>query len=258
MGNVGPSSTPSPSERADVLLVDVGNTAAKFALIRDGRLFDVKRAPVADAGKCAVDMAGKVSSAWIASVNPEVSSRVAGELERGGVDVVVVGEDERVPIDVEVDEPSRVGVDRLLAAFAASMLYGSPVVVVCAGTAITVDLVDGKGSFVGGVICPGFGMMAAALHRFTASLPLVRPGGEVVLPGKNTLCAINSGVLLAGRSVVAEVVERYRQLVGLDVPVVVSGGDAELLCTGETPGVAVHRDIVLEGMRLMVGGKEAS
>jgi len=82
---------------------------------------------------------------------------------------------QQLPLVVQVDEPGQVGIDRLLNAVAANRRRppGLAAVVIDAGSAVTVDLVDATGAFCGGAIFPGLRLMAQALHEHTALLPLV-------------------------------------------------------------------------------------
>jgi type III pantothenate kinase len=104
-----------------------------------------------------------------------------------------------VPLTIRVDEPGRVGIDRLLAAFAAGRLRqrDRAAIIVDLGTAITVDLLEADGAFAGGAILPGVAMSAQALSDRTDALPHVNVGRLEKPPpalGKSTISAIESGV----------------------------------------------------------------
>jgi type III pantothenate kinase len=99
-----------------------------------------------------------------------------------------------------VDAPEQLGIDRVLNALAAHCLaHPHAAVVVSVGTAVTIDLIDAKGVFQGGVIFPGPRLMAQSLNEHTAKLPLVSADTlpAVVAPGKNTNDAILAGVRAA-------------------------------------------------------------
>jgi type III pantothenate kinase len=104
-----------------------------------------------------------------------------------------------VPLPLDVDEPARVGIDRLLGALAADRLRGRgrAAIVVDLGSAITVDLLTADGAFAGGAILPGIGMSARALAEQTDALPHVamdRLERPPVTPGKSTIAAIEAGL----------------------------------------------------------------
>ena len=83
-----------------------------------------------------------------------------------------------MPLEVELEHPDKVGIDRLLNAVAANRRRQEHVaaILVDAGSAVTVDYLDGNGVFRGGAIFPGFRLMARALHDYTALLPIVDIG----------------------------------------------------------------------------------
>lgn len=160
-----------------------------------------------------------------------------------------------LPLTVQVDYPDRVGMDRLAAAVAvnAVRLPHSPAIVVDAGTAITVDLVDANGSFQGGVILPGMRITAAALAEKTDLLPLVDPqlgqGAPPVL-GKSTESAIRSGLFWGAVGAVKEVVARLSQDSTTPPQLFLTGGGAgQLVRWVRADGVFVPH-LVLSGILL--------
>jgi type III pantothenate kinase len=147
-----------------------------------------------------------------------------------------------LPLTVRVDFPERVGLDRLVAAVAASVLResGRPAIIVQAGTAVTVNLVDAEGAFAGGAIMAGFRMQAEALFGTADLLPLalLEPQGEPPSPlGKNTDDAIKSGLFWGAVGAVRELVTRISQTLSQSPQVFVTGGDLSRLAPlvgGET------------------------
>lgn len=159
---------------------------------------------------------------------------------------------------ISVDLPDRVGIDRLVGAWEAFREIGRAVVVVDAGSAITVDLVDDAGNFSGGAILPGIRMQSAALASGTDALPLVGPweGEPPRGPGKNTEQAIRLGVMTAATATIDRLVIRYREHLRGDEwpPVVITGGDATLLRTWLDTETHLRRDLVCSGLlRLPLG-----
>jgi len=148
-------------------------------------------------------------------------------------------------------EPASLGADRWHAMIAARQAYGPrPMVVVCAGTATTVDWIDAGGRFIGGVIAPGFAMMKHSLAEGTARLP--RSAGSAVFAPDNTDDAIATGVADAMAGLVER---RVRGLAHLEGPpqVVLCGGHARELAARLQFGpdaAAVHIDeaLVLRGL----------
>ena len=167
-----------------------------------------------------------------------------------------------VPMELQVDEPSKTGIDRLIASFAASQAFqrnvASPksIVVVQAGTAVTVDLVDSQGVFRGGAIMPGLGLSLQLLAAGTDQLPWL--GNHVVdtqpvLPGANTTEAISAGVNAALVGGVTHLVRRYRAKAHHmeTMQVIVTGGDGKLLLPHIDQPCQLVEHLVLAGLSRM-------
>jgi type III pantothenate kinase len=117
-----------------------------------------------------------------------------------------------LPLRVNVDEPAKVGLDRLFGAVAAKSMVapGTPAITVDVGTAVTVNVIDADGVFQGGTIFPGPRLMGRALHEHTAKLPLIDLGEVPAAgpPGRNTADAIEAGIAAAVQGGVGLLVER--------------------------------------------------
>jgi type III pantothenate kinase len=139
-----------------------------------------------------------------------------------------------LPIEVLVDEPTKVGLDRLAAGVAANMLrpQDTPAIVVGAGTAVTVNLISETGAFLGGTILPGFRISAEALFGGADLLPLARlqPNDEPPeVVGKNTEAAIRSGLFWGAVGSVREIITRMRAELAKEPVLFVTGGDLKRL-----------------------------
>jgi type III pantothenate kinase len=165
------------------------------------------------------------------------------------------GRDLPVPMKTKVRKPEKVGTDRLLAALAAKELRGAPCIVVSAGTAITVDLVDAQGCFAGGAIAPGFHLAARALHEQTALLPLVEPARPAEPAGQDTTSAVQSGVYWSCAGGVLALVEHFKELPGCGgAAVVCTGSDASLLLPVLPGGDScAEPDLLFKGMAVALG-----
>lgn len=138
------------------------------------------------------------------------------------------------PIANRVDYPERVGVDRLAAATAAGRLVspGEAALVVDAGSAITVDVVDEQGAFRGGAILPGRRLMAVALSNGTDQLPNLsafRSTAEPAVVGTSTEKAIRSGIDWGAVGAVRELLTRMAARFSHTPRLFLTGGDAEWL-----------------------------
>jgi type III pantothenate kinase len=249
---------------APLIAVDVGNSLTKLAwfdaqsdctLPQPAKIieFPTGRAP---GGERLADLPADACRWRVASVNRAGQRVLAGwvETHRPQDDYRVL-EHSDLPLAVRVDFPERVGLDRLAAAVAANSLRepGRPAIVVQAGTAVTVNLIDDEGAFVGGAIMAGFRMQAEALFGTADLLPLalLEPQGEPpVVVGKNTDDAIKSGLFWGAVGAVRELVTRISQTLSQSPQVFVTGGDLSRLAPlvgGETRFVP---NMVLAGIAL--------
>jgi type III pantothenate kinase len=229
----------------NIVAVDIGNTNIGVGLFLDGAEEVIQSIPgesEAQLKACLIDSWGKIpvlesskekkrnGVIVVSSVKPmwtDLVRRIADEDLRENIRVV--GEDIPLPITVWLDEPGRVGTDRVVAAAAAFDVVEDAVVVADFGTAVTIDLVDEHGVFQGGVICPGFEISAQALKDNTAQLPKVtvhRPSGPY---GKNTADAINCGLYYSIIGALEEIVRRYAEEVGHWPQTIITGSGAEII-----------------------------
>jgi type III pantothenate kinase len=140
------------------------------------------------------------------------------------------------------DNPAQLGADRWAALIGARSLHAGPAIVVMAGTATTIDALDGEGRFRGGLILPGLALMRAALARNTADLP--HADGRYRSIATNTDDAIVSGAIHATLGAIA----RMHATLGKDALCLLSGGGAgELAPQFELPLRQVD-NLVLEGL----------
>ncbi len=180
------------------IAVDIGNSRVKFALYDRGEVRDL------DTLASAVKVCGKREIRWvIGSVNPRQTERLLARIRKKRPDDPVhVLKTADIPLPVDVNEPNRVGIDRLLGAYAAVSwkrkfapdYTTEPMILVDLGTAITVDLVSPDDVFLGGAILPGMELAAKSLRRGTALLPKIRTFDDIAFPGKNTNDAIRCGL----------------------------------------------------------------
>jgi type III pantothenate kinase len=220
----------------NLLGVCVGNTRTRYALFHGSELQDSASLDNGDLEAIASTLAGLHQQAAspaivISSVNPAIADRLEADLaRRTGADCFRVGRDLEVPIAHSLRDDSTVGQDRLLTALGAFSRAKQACVVIDAGTAVTVDFVDGEGAFHGGAIAPGLNMMLRSLHEGTAALPLIRFEPPTDGPfGKDTVSAMRLGVRAAIVGMVHELVDRYAEFFGAYPQVVATGGDSHTL-----------------------------
>jgi len=229
----------------NLIAVDIGNTNINAGLFLKGReqlvesFGGTERKKLADSLKSfweriavskssrekkrdGVVVVSSVKPAWTETVS-DIATKQLGEK------ILLIGNDIPFPIELSVDEKNRVGTDRVLCAAAAYSVVEKAVVVADFGTAVTIDLVDDRGVFCGGVIFPGFEISARALKTSTAQLPEVKIHKPKLPFGKNTVEAINAGLYYSAIATLQEVIRRYAEKIGTWPQTVISGSGAKLI-----------------------------
>jgi len=164
----------------------------------------------------------------------------------------LVGRDVVVPIKNRYSNPRQVGQDRLVCAYAAAVLYGTPAIVIDLGTAITVDVVSVKKEYLGGAIIPGLRLSAESLFHKTALLPMVEICKPVAVIGKDTRSSILSGLFYGYGQMLQGLVSLLRAELGRKPKVVITGGYANLMKKFIAPKVdVVEPFLVFQGLRLI-------
>jgi len=131
-------------------------------------------------------------------------------------------------VRISMDNPREVGTDRIVNAVAAHQLYGGPVIVIDLGTATTFDAVSEEGDYLGGAIAPGIAIATEALFSRTAALPRVELTHPKRAIGRNTVAAMQSGIVFGYAGLIEGIVTRIREELGGNVKVVLRV--AMLLC----------------------------
>jgi type III pantothenate kinase len=154
-------------------------------------------------------------------------------------------------IKIFIDQPAEAGADRILNAMAARELYGGPCIVVDFGTATTFDAVSQDGDYIGGAIAPGLGIAADALFSRTAKLPRIELVPPPAAIGRNTIHAMQSGLIFGYLGLVEGMVHRFRTELGGRVKVVATGGMAHILAQQTDIFETIDQMLTLNGLRLI-------
>ena len=246
-----------------LLTIDSGNTNIVFALYEGEEQRGAWRSssdPRRTADEYAVWLsqlmslrgltAGDVDAAIVATVVPEALFSLRS-LCRGyfGCEPLVVGEPGvELGIGVLVDSPSEVGTDRLVNAVGAHERFGGPLIVIDFGTATTFDVVDGEGSYAGGVIAPGINLSLDALHAAAAQLPRVAVRRPPSVIGKRTVPAMLSGIYWGYVGLIEGLIARIEDEYGDAMKVIATGGLAPLFAEA-TPVIGhVDPEMTLRGL----------
>ena len=275
---------PPPTGRAYhrhmLLVIDAGNSHVTVGLARDGDLIASRRAAsrasatpdeleVLLEGLLRLDGHGLAGAAAvaIASTVPALTDAFEAIAARREIPCAVASAG-TIPMAVHVDRPGDVGPDRLVNAYAAAHLLGTPVIVVDCGTATTFDAVDSQGAFVGGAIAPGLQLGLEALAARTARLPLVELRVPDSTIGRDTASAIRVGTVLGHRAMIEGILGRIRGelaanagLAPQGVRAILTGGLSALPWARTIEGLdGIDPDLTLKGLvhfHRAVAGDEA-
>ncbi|MDX2284090.1 MAG: type III pantothenate kinase [Bacteroidia bacterium] len=216
------------------LAIDIGNTRTKLARFDEaGRMAGVTACstaqivPELEQFLAAFDPAAPLRAGWISvSAELDLAALPLWGIWKGPLRLHRLTAQSPMPLHNRYRTPATLGADRIVAVAGARMQApGSPLLVIDAGTAITYDAATAAGEYLGGAIAPGIRMRFRALHEFTARLPLAEPEPEPALVGSSTLESLQSGVLWGIVSEAEGMIARYRDRLGGDLQVFLTGGD---------------------------------
>ncbi|MBO0809718.1 MAG: type III pantothenate kinase [Actinobacteria bacterium] len=253
-----------------LLTIDVGNTNMVLVVFDGEEVVEhwrIATDPARTADEIAVVLSGLLSQSTVLK-DPDISgialcSTVPSVLHEmremcrryyGDVPALIVEPGVRTGVSVRMDNPKEVGTDRIMNAVAAFHLYGGPALVVDFGTSTNFDAVSDRGEFVGGVLAPGIEISVDALSRRAAQLlkvELVRPLHVI---GKNTVEALQSGIIFGFAGQVQGIASRMVAELAPDDPgsvtVIATGGLAPILID-EISVINAHEPwLTLVGLRL--------
>ena len=211
------------------LIIDIGNNSSKFFLFngeqivlhtrRENTVFDV-----IDEWNRLYDIDGAIVSSVITD-----SPQLQAELQKLQCPVVRFNSSTPLPLEINYRTPGTLGSDRVAAAVGAwSEAPGRNMLVIDAGTAITIDFVGKEGKYNGGNIAPGIKMRLRALHEYTSRLPMVDKEGDTPTIGYDTETAIRSGVINGICHEIEGYIDEFKQKY-CDVLVFLTGGDEKPL-----------------------------
>jgi type III pantothenate kinase len=247
-----------------ILLFDIGNTHTHVGLADDRRVrrqTDIPTLTWFGGGATALVKkftgAAKIDGAVLCSVVPRATPLVRKTVRAvWKLDTLELNAKTIRGVGIDYPKPNSIGPDRLANAVAAKFHFGAPVVVVDFGTAVTFDVVDARGNYVGGIIAPGLAAMTDYLHEKTALLPKIKIREIKSAVGKSTEEAMLVGAVHGYRGLVRELIgELKRELRVKKLPVVATGGYAKLIAAKLPEISAVDPDLTLEGLRLVWPGK---
>ncbi|MDP9036278.1 MAG: type III pantothenate kinase [Myxococcota bacterium] len=248
-----------------LLAIDVGNTNIVYGLFDGERLvhqFRIESARGRMVDEYAVqlhallhmhgvDPAG-VQAAIVACVVPSLTDPMMQVVKRGfGRDALVVGPGIRTGMPILIDNPREVGADRIADAVAGYEKAKGGVIVVDFGTSTNFDCVTGKGEYLGGVLAPGLQISADALFTRAARLPRVEIARPPKVVGRNTVHAMQSGIVYGYVGLVDGIVERLKAELDYPCAVIATGGLASLIAPLSRTIGEVDDTLTLVGLRIL-------
>jgi type III pantothenate kinase len=248
-----------------LLTIDIGNTNITLGLYRGQELMTAWRLATAHERmpdeyglqllgllEHAKTKPGEIEGIALASVVPPLTSTVLAACEKYlGQRALVVDTGVKTGVRIRYEDPKAVGADRVVDAAAVQRLYGGPACIVDFGTGTTFDAISAEGDYLGGAIAPGIGIAAEALFQQTAKLPrveLARPPSAI---GRNTVHAMQSGLLFGYVGLVEGMVARFRAELGPKMKVIGTGGLVEIV-SAETKVIEIVAPwLTLDGLRII-------
>lgn len=195
----------------------------------------------------------KIDAVIFSSVVPPIMAALEDMSRKYfNVEPMVIGPGIKTGIPILYENPREVGADRIVNAVAGIEKYGTPLIIVDFGTATTFCAISEKGEYLGGVITPGVNISLEALVQRTSKLPkieLIKPKKVV---GKNTINAMQAGMIYGYTGLVDEIIFRIKEEQGWESPTVVgTGGIAELIAKDTKYIQKVDKYLTLDGLRII-------
>ncbi len=240
-----------------LLAIDIGNTNITFGLFQEQRI--IKRFNIVTNDYSLKKIKASlpkilIGESIICSVVPGLTKILKKDLIRLlGKRPYIIGKDIRVPIKNLYRKPQQVGQDRLVNAYAGVVFYGSPLIAVDFGTAITFDLISKDKEYLGGMIFPGLQISLDVLAQRTALLPKIKLNRPKEFIGRDTESSILSGVVYGAAAMTDTLTERLKEKIGRNTKVIGTGGNIALIkeyCRGFDK---IDPDLTLKGLNIIYG-----
>ncbi len=242
-----------------IIAVDIGNTETSIGIGNYEKWqsfrFTTRAATTSDewlmmfSSTLPESLRGKKLGSIVCSVVPQVNSDLIQALyDYLDLEPILLGPGVKTGLSVTIDNPKELGSDRIANAVGGVEKVGSPVIIVDTGTATTVDVVNDKNEYVGGMIAPGVKISHDALIENTASLKSVDflPPDKVI--GKNTYDAIQSGIIFGHTSLIEGLIERTIQELGQEPAIILTGGIGGLISKHLNFDVIYDENLTLDGL----------
>lgn len=240
-----------------VLLLDVGNSRCKWGLWRDGQITKsgaLAHEVAADPGRwrfargaAAAHACSVAAAETAAAIDAAIRESTGLSLSLAQVTASHAG------VQCAYQDPTRLGVDRWMAVLCASRRTAEPVLVVDAGTAMTIDAIIDGDRHLGGLILPGVKLMERTLMKRTADIRVDEPAPPMMEFGASTSDAVRNGAMFALCGAVQQAAERLGYADASACPVLMTGGDGALLAEALGRPADYEPALVLEGLAIYAG-----
>jgi type III pantothenate kinase len=239
-----------------ILVIDIGNTFTKFGVFENETL--LRRITIPTIRTQSADQI--YNSEFPASIQAIIISSVVPELQNSyqefsrkyfKLEPIFIDNTFDFGLKIKYDPPENLGVDRIIDAFAAAEKYGKPCLVCDFGTATTIDAVNSKGEFLGGIITPGMKTLSEALFLKTSKLPQVEIRKPEKIIGNSTIEAIQSGIFFGYIGLVEGILTRMIEELGEKPKIIATGGFSRLISENTNLIEKVDQTLTLDGLRLM-------
>ncbi|MGI6252193.1 MAG: type III pantothenate kinase [Synergistaceae bacterium] len=195
---------------------------------------------------------GKIQGAIYSSVAPALDVPLSEGIKNYlSADPLKVTSSLDLGMEIAYSPRHEVGADRLVNSVAAKATYGAPLIVADFGTAITLDIINSDGAYLGGTISPGLVTGMEALFGRTAKLPQVSLERPKNIIGKNTIESIQAGILYGNAGLVDSLVRRIKAELECECPVVATGGHADVIASLSETITAVDPWLTLKGLKII-------
>lgn len=238
-----------------LLVLDVGNTDTVMGLFKGSILFFHKRVPSSKLKNFFLKKKtffNHVDLIIISSVVPVLDPLIRKILQSLKIKKrIFVTHKLKLPISLKVDRPHEVGADRIVNNSGAFVKYGGPLLVIDLGTATTIDYVDSKGAYRGGVIIPGLKISAHALFERAAKLPSVPLEFPSKILGTNTISQMQSGIVQGYGALLEGMIEKIQKEIKKNPKIIMTGGLGFLIASHLSFKNTLDPFLTLRGLELL-------
>ena len=249
-----------------ILVIDIGNTNTILGvydgeeLIARWRMTTTSTRTADETGQFIHSLfhysevsADNIKDVIISSVVPDIMYSITQGIRKYfNIEPMIVNPHMEIGINLDMDNPMEMGADRIVNLVAVNELYGGPAIVIDYSTATTFDVLDKDGNFITGITAPGLQVCAEALYERAAQLPNIAIKKPDSVISKNTVDAIQSGLVFGHIGETIYIVNKIREELAMpDLKVVATGGLARVIESEEKIFDVLDPYLTLKGLRVL-------